>query len=156
MAETEGTGQAPGFYPEPGTGRLRWWDGTQWGAYQDAGVAPAPAGTTGGSDPKTMAMLAHVLGIFTGFIGPLIIYVTQDKDPFVKDQSAEALNFQITVTIGYVVSFVLMIVLIGFLTFFVVWIGSLVLAIMGAMAANRGEWYRYPVNIRFIKSPAPA
>ena len=33
----------------------------------------------------------------------------------------------------------------------IVAIGSLVLYIMAAVAANRGEWYRYPVNIRFVK-----
>ena len=52
--------------------------------------------------------------------------------------------------IGYIVSFVLMFVVIGFFTCFVVWIGGLVLAIMATMAANRGEWYRYPINIRLV------
>ena len=40
--------------------------------------------------------------------------------------------------------------IIGFLLFFVVWIGGLVLAIIATMAANRGEWYRYPINIRMV------
>jgi uncharacterized Tic20 family protein len=152
-------GQAPpGWHPDPASGRMRWWDGQQWGPFQDegaGGAAPAPMAATGaGGNPRTMAMLAHVLGIFTGFIGPLIIYATQSNngDPFVKDQSAEALNFHICVSIAYVVSFVLMIVLIGFLTFFVVWIGAIVFSIMGAIAANKGEWYRYPISYRFVKA----
>jgi hypothetical protein len=102
-------------------------------------------------DGKTMAMLAQLLGIFTGFLGPLIIYlINGEKDPFVRHHSAEALNFQITLVIAYVVSFVLMLVLIGFVLFFVVWIGSIVLMIMATLAANRGEWYRYPINIRLV------
>jgi Protein of unknown function (DUF2510)/Phospholipase_D-nuclease N-terminal len=32
---------APGWYPEPGTGVLRWWDGVQWTA---ARQAPPPPG----------------------------------------------------------------------------------------------------------------
>ena len=46
-------GAAPGWYPEPGTGRLRWWDGRAWGDYRDAPppmppVAPASFGPPAG------------------------------------------------------------------------------------------------------------
>lgn len=98
-----------------------------------------------------MALLAHVLTLFTGFIGPLIIYlVARDDQPFIKHHAAEALNFQITVVIGYVISFVLMFVVIGFVTFAAIWVAAIVFAIIAAIAANRGEWYRYPVNIRLV------
>jgi uncharacterized Tic20 family protein len=142
--------QAPaGWYPDP-SGQMRWWDGQQWGQVQASATSatPAQASTT---DPKTMAMLAQLLGIFTGFLGPLIIYlINGEKDPFVRHHSAEALNFQITILIGYVISFVLMLVLIGFLTFFVIWIASIVFMIQATIAANRGEWYRFPINIRLV------
>ena len=135
----------PGWYPDQ-QGAMRWWDGQQWGA-----TAPVPATTGGGTDPKTLAMLAQLLGIFIGFLGPLIIYlVSGDSDRFVKHHSAEALNFHLTVLIGYMVSFVLMLVLIGFLLFFVIWILALVFSIQATIAANRGEWYRYPINIRMV------
>jgi uncharacterized Tic20 family protein len=134
----------PGWYPDQ-QGAMRWWDGQQWGA-----TAPVPMAATG-TDPKTLAMLAQLLGIFTGFLGPLIIYlVSGDKDRFVKHHSAEALNFHLTVLIAYMVSIVLMLVLIGFLLFFVVWILALVFSIQATIAANRGEWYRYPINIRMV------
>jgi uncharacterized Tic20 family protein len=134
----------PGWYPDQ-QGAMRWWDGQQWGA-----TAPVPMAATG-TDPKTLAMLAQLLGIFTGFLGPLIIYlVSGDKDRFVKHHSAEALNFHLTVLIAYLVSFVLMLVLIGFLLFFVVWVLALVFSIQATIAANRGEWYRYPINIRMV------
>jgi uncharacterized Tic20 family protein len=140
----------PGWYPDP-NGQLRWWDGQQWGEVQGQVPQTQAAATTSSTDPKTMAMLAQLLGLLTGFIGPLIIYVINgDKDPFVKHHAAEALNFHLTVLIAYVVSFVLMLVLIGFLTFFVVWIAAVVLSIMPTIAANRGEWYRYPISIRMV------
>ena len=70
-----------------------------------------------------------------GWLGPLIIYLTSGpKDPFVKDQAAEALNFQITIAIGLVVSAMLMIVLIGFVVYPIVW---LVGVIFGVSAAAR-------------------
>jgi len=97
-----------------------------------------------------MATLVHVLAIFTGFIGPLIIYLVKEDDPFVRHHSAEALNFSISVTIAYIVSGILIIVLIGLILLPLVWIGALVFQIQAAMAANRGEWYRYPFNIRMV------
>jgi uncharacterized Tic20 family protein len=142
------TGQTPpGWYPDP-NGQMRWWDGQQWG--QPAQGQP-PATTGSATDPKMLAMLSHLLAIFFGFIPPLVIYLMNgEKDPFVRHHSAESLNFQITVVIGYIVSFVLMLVLIGFVLFFVIWIAGLVFMIQASIAANRGEWYRYPINIRIV------
>ena len=104
------------------------------------------------SDEKTMSLIAHAGGIFFGFLPALIIYLTKgNESAFIKEESREALNFQITLAIGYVVSTVLMIVLIGFLTALAIWVGSLVLMIMAAVAVNNGQSYRYPINIRLVK-----
>jgi uncharacterized Tic20 family protein len=156
---TEPQAQPPGWYPDA-TGQQRWWDGTQWTAQTQAATQVPAAMPYAGQpvvaasnvqDEKTMAMLAQLLGIFTGFVGPLIMYlIAKDDQPFFKHHAAESLNFQITVAIGYVASFLLMLVFIGFLTFFLVWIGAIVLGIMATLAANRGEWYRYPINIRMV------
>lgn len=103
------------------------------------------------SDAKSFAMLVHLLAIFTGFIGPLIIWlVKKDEYPFVDDQGKEALNFQITVTLATLVSCVLVLVCIGYFLLFAIMIIDLVFCIMATIAANRGETYRYPINIRFI------
>lgn len=102
-------------------------------------------------------MLAHLLGIFVGWVGPLIIYlVNGDKDPFVRHHAAEALNFHITVFIAMMVSIALAFVLIGFLLFPIVWILSIVFGIQGAMAAKRGEWWTYPVNLRMVPGAVTA
>jgi len=111
----------------------------------------ALGGSAGTSDPKQMAMLAQLLGIFSGFVGPLIVYLTVGKnDPFVRHHASEALNFQLTVMLGTILSAFLMLILIGFVLIFVVTIGALVYAVLATMAASRGEWYRYPVCIRFV------
>lgn len=102
-------------------------------------------------------MLAHVSAIiaaviFLSFLGPLIVMLVQGpKSDFVRRQAVEALNFQITTYLAAIVSFILIFVLIGIVLIVVVGIGWLVLTIMAAVAANRGEDYRYPVNIRLIK-----
>jgi uncharacterized Tic20 family protein len=103
-------------------------------------------------DAKNMAMLCHLLAIFTGFLGPLIIWlIKKDDTPFVDDQGKEALNFQITVLIAMIVSGLLTFLCIGFILMPAVGIVDLVFCILAAIKASKGEAYRYPVNIRFIK-----
>jgi uncharacterized Tic20 family protein len=105
-------------------------------------------------DDRTMALIAHLSGIIAGFIGPLVIWLINKDKPeksWLVDQSKEALNFQITVAIAYVVGMILTIVLIGFLVCLAVLIGNVVLCIMAGMKANEGVAYRYPFAIRLIK-----
>ncbi|GAA2798178.1 hypothetical protein GCM10020219_081630 [Nonomuraea dietziae] len=45
---------------------------------------------------------------------------------------------------------VLAFVLIGFLLIPVLWIAALIFEVIAAMAANRGENHRYPINITFV------
>ena len=105
-------------------------------------------------DDKTMGMIAHLSGIVAGFIGPLVIWLI-NKDKTDKDwligQAKEALNFQITLVIAYIIAGVLMFVLIGMLLIPVIVIANLVLCIMAGMKANNGEDYRYPFALRLIK-----
>lgn len=105
-----------------------------------------------------MAMLAHLLGIVTGFLGALIIWlVKKDVSPFVDDQGKEALNFQIAVLIVMVALGVFSVVtfgigaLLAFPLMMVVGVANLVFCILAGVAANNGQHYRYPVTIRLIK-----
>lgn len=105
-------------------------------------------------DDRTMAMIGHLSGIVAGFIGPLIIWlINKDKTDkgWLNDQAKEALNFQITIFIAYIVAGLLTIVLIGMLLIPVILIANLVLCIMAGMKANEGVDYRYPFAIRLIK-----
>jgi uncharacterized protein len=101
-------------------------------------------------DSITMGMLCHLLGIFTGFVGPLIIWlIKKDSSPFVDDQGKEALNFQITAliaTIGSIFGFCFM-----HIVFIVVQVARLVFSIIATVEASKGVAYRYPVTLRLIK-----
>ena len=115
---------------------------------------PQDATTTAPSkDECTLAMLAHLLCIFVGFWAPLIIWLTQkdSNKPFATEQAKEALNFQITMFIGFFIAWVSMILLIGFLLFPALLIANIVLCIMAAIKANEGVAYRYPFALRLIK-----
>lgn len=103
------------------------------------------------SDELTMGMLCHLLLIITGFIGPLVVWlVKKDESKFVDHHGKEALNFLITVIIALVVSWLLCFILIGFVLLPAVGITALVFEILATVAAQKGEWYRYPFCIRFI------
>jgi len=94
--------------------------------------------TTASSDDKTMAMLAHLGGIVLGFIPALVIWlIKKDQgETFAVRQAKEALNFQITMIIAFVVAGALMMVLIGFLLVPALVILNLVFCILGGVAAG--------------------
>jgi len=105
----------------------------------------------GSSDENNLAMIAHILGIVIGFVGPLVIYLTAKDKPFAYSQSKEALNFQITVVIAWLACAVLSFIGIGFILYPAVWVVNLIFSIMAAMAASKGEAYQYPFAIRLVK-----
>jgi uncharacterized Tic20 family protein len=119
--------------------------------YPQAGLAGPlePAGATSRSN----AALAHWLGL-VGFFGPLIIMVTSGaRDPFVRAHAVEALNFQLTVIIGWLIVGVVNAVTCGlaFPLIFLLLVPVIIYSIQGANAANRGEMFRYPWTIRMVR-----
>ena len=121
---------------------------------ESAGPSGSQPGGEGGAPAKeerTMALLAHLLGIVIGFVGPLIIWlIKKDESPFIDDQGKEALNFQLTVLIALVVSSALTFVVIGCFLLPLVAVVNVVFCIIAAIRANEGQRYRYPVTIRMI------
>ncbi|WP_426700536.1 DUF4870 domain-containing protein [Rhodanobacter sp. Col0626] len=126
------------------------------------GVPPA--------DQRQWAMFAHLsallgailTGAFGGgwgcFIGPLIIWlVKKDTMPFVDDQGKEALNFNITVAIAFLVLLLLSVMTFGIglviavPLWIIIGIAWLVFTIIAAIKANEGVQYRYPFTLRLIK-----
>ncbi|HJR13412.1 MAG TPA: DUF4870 domain-containing protein [Rhodanobacteraceae bacterium] len=130
---------------------------------------PPPAGAPPTAEERQWAMFAHLsalLGAFvTGwiggwgwFLGPLIIWlVKKDTMPFVNDQAKEALNFNITIAIIFVILTILGFATlgVGFLLalplMIIIGIVALVFIILAAVKANEGVAYRYPFALRLIK-----
>lgn len=98
------------------------------------------------SDARMWSLFAHIGGLLTTFVVPLVIYVIyKDRDPFIRRHAAQALNFQIIIAIAYFVSSLLLIVVIGGFTYLIAFALSVCFSIMAAMAANKGEEYTYPM-----------
>ena len=103
-------------------------------------------------EEKGQATLVWVLSIFFGFIPSLIFFLIAKDKPFVHRHAAMALTVTIVCTIGWVIGIVLTAVLIGLLVLPVVGIYALVVCIMGAMAANKGEEYNPPIAAGMAKA----
>ncbi|MDX1530284.1 MAG: DUF4870 domain-containing protein [Rhodothermales bacterium] len=110
-------------------------------------------------DARNWAMIIH-LSALVGFLGngigflaaPLIIWlVKRDEDPFIDEQGKEALNFQITMAILWIVAVILVFVLVGIFCLLPLALLELVLPIVAGLRAREGESYRYPFTIRFIQ-----
>lgn len=102
-------------------------------------------------DKCNLGMLAHLLGIFTGFVGALILWlVRKDQGGFAAGEAREALNFQITMAIAVAASILLKFVLIGFLLFPIIFVVDFIFCVMAAISASKGKAYRYPFALRLV------
>ncbi|KRE30727.1 DUF4870 domain-containing protein [Agromyces sp. Soil535] len=119
----------------------------------DPNVPPAPA-TAAPLTPEQdiqWGSFAHLGGIL-GFLPSLIIWlVFKDRGSFTDTEAKEALNFQITLIFGYVISTILLVVFIGAVLMWAVWIVGVVFSIIAFLQAKDGKHYRYPFAIRLIK-----
>lgn len=153
-------------------GGQRWWDGAQWGQFAPhpaAAYTPATAAQPQSMEEsgKTVAIFCHVGHFLLNVFLALIFRVTEgDKNPYVKHHATEALNFQLTqliLTFGLmIVGIPLAIVTAGIFlillipAFILIVILGIVWTIQGAIAASRGEWYRYPFSFRMVSGARPA
>ncbi|WP_404382019.1 DUF4870 domain-containing protein [Knoellia locipacati] len=140
--------------------------GYQQPSYQQPGPAyPAQATAYGQQvlDPaqqRQWGMLSHLIPLIAmvlsagllGFVGSLIIYVMyKDRGAFVRQHAANSLNIQIMTGIVLLISFPLMLVLVGFVTYFIALAIAFVLHIIGALRANEGQQWNPPLTPSFVK-----
>lgn len=103
------------------------------------------------SDDKNIVVLTHLGGILFSFLPGLIVWLLKkDDSPYIGENAREALNFQITLMIAYFISWILAFILIGFVLIGVLWLANIIFSIMAAVAASKGESYRYPLALRLI------
>jgi len=113
--------------------------------------------TTYTKDETKWAAICHLSALagyvipFGHFAGPLIVYLAKRKTlPLVADQGKEALNFQISMTIYFVVAGLLTVVFIGGILAVALFVMHLVLIVLAAIRTSRGLPYRYPLTIRLL------
>ena len=110
------------------------------------------------SEIKNWSMACH-LSALVGFliplgalIGPLVVWLMKrDEMVEVAEQGRDSLNFQLTMLIAYVVSFVLVFIGIGLLLLPLVGLFSLVMIIIATVKASEGKRFIYPLSLQLIK-----
>lgn len=114
-------------------------------------AAPAASAPLTPAEDKQWASFAHLGGIL-GFLPSLIIWlVFKDRGAFTNTEAKEALNFQITILIAYIVGSILSIVLIGVFISLAAWVVAIIFSVLGFLKAKDGTAYRYPFALRLIK-----
>ncbi len=107
---------------------------------------------------KDWGMYCH-LAVFLGviipagnIIGPLVIWLMKkDEYESVNDQGREVVNFQITLTIAFAVSYILSFIFIGYILMGILFVIGLVYTILGIIKSSDGILFRYPYSYKFIK-----
>ena len=137
------------------------------------GGEPPSAGPPGGGPPmgapqpgqqplspdqeRLWAMLAHLLSfvaayIALGFLAPLIVLLLfGSRSGYVRAHAVESLNFNLSWLLYAVVSVLLSFIGIGILLLIALGLAYLVLIVIASVRANAGEFFRYPLTIRFIR-----
>jgi uncharacterized membrane protein len=122
-----------------------------------------------------MATLAHALQVVGWWIAPLVIFLVQRKSRFVSFHALQALLLQIAYMVlmcGFVIVWIVTIFAtvvhqgtdksgpppaffilmpVAWLGFMGLWILVLVIAIVYAIKAGRGEWANYPIIGRITR-----
>ncbi len=147
-------GEIPGQHPrgQPAYG--------QPPAQNPYGQQPPPAQQPGAGgltpDERTWGGAAHWSALVAAllalaFLGPLLVFLVKGNDsPWIRRQSVESLNFQLSILIYAIVSAVLLLVLVGFVLLPLVGLFWLIFTIIGSVKGVNGEDYRYPLTIRMV------
>lgn len=110
-------------------------------------------------DEKTWGLIAHLsplVGyiIVFSFLGPLIVWaIKKDQSEFVRKAALEALAFNIGM---FVIAVILVIITfvtcgIGGILLLPFAIYNILMMVMGAIRANEGKVFEYPVTSQFVK-----
>jgi uncharacterized protein len=98
-----------------------------------------------------LSQLANVIFFPIGIVVPIVIWQTQkDKIPALDAHGKMVANWMISSVIYGVVSVVLCFVLVGFFLLLALAVCGVVFPIVGAIKANNGELWDYPLTIKFL------
>jgi uncharacterized protein len=99
-----------------------------------------------------LSQLANLIIPPVGLIAPIVLWqMKKDEMPGLDEHGKMVTNWIISSVIYGAVSVVLAFVLIGFLLLIALGILGIVFPIIGGIKANNGEYWEYPLTIKFLK-----
>lgn len=121
------------------------------GRFEGSASAPLPLTP---SEDRQWATIAHFGGILGCIPSGIIYLVYRDRGPFTAQESKEALNFTLPLTVLALLSNLLMLIpVIGGVFAIIavaIWVYVTVSGVVAGIEVNRGRPYRYPINLRLI------
>jgi uncharacterized Tic20 family protein len=102
---------------------------------------------------RTYSMFEHLtlLVHIPIFLALILWLIKRDRSPFVDDHGREAVNFQISLVIYYLIGIATTVFCgVGAAVIVATYILGIVGMILAAIAANKGRYYRYPACIRLL------
>lgn len=117
---------------------------------------PGPPQMFWGMTENTYCMLMHLSQLLNfsgaGIILPIVMWaVNKDQSQTIDRHGKNILNFIISMFIYAMISAILIFVIVGIFTLIAVAILMFVFPIIAAVKANNGEYWAYPLCIRFFK-----
>lgn len=110
-----------------------------------------------GMDENGFCLLLHLAGFanvvvpFGGLVLQLVMWTTnKDASPIIDAHGKNVLDWFISALIYGLISAVLCLVIIGIPMLIALFVCDVVFRIMGAVKANNGVVWRYPLSIRFL------
>jgi uncharacterized protein len=99
-----------------------------------------------------LSQLANLIIPPVGLIAPIVLWqMKKDEMPALDAHGKMVTNWIISSVIYGAVSVVLAFVLVGFFLLLALGILSVVFPIIGGIKANNGEFWEYPLTIKFLK-----
>jgi uncharacterized Tic20 family protein len=121
-------------------------------------MQPQPQMSLQTPDQKQMGLFLHLSQLLNcilppaGIVVPIVLWqIKKNEMPALEAHGKMVTNWLISSFIYFAASLVLTIVLIGILGLVAVGIMSVVFPVIGAIKANNGEFWEYPLTIKFLK-----
>ena len=125
------------------------------GISQSSVTTAAPtvaAASTLPNDLQTLVVLVHLSGLIGSFLVPLLVYFSRPvRDDVLALAAKEALNFQITLALAWLIAMATVLVLVGLLFLPLLVLISIGMPIWAAVLSARGETVRYPLILRLVR-----
>jgi len=100
-----------------------------------------------------LSQLANIILFPIGIIAPILIWqLNKDKIPALDAHGKMVMNWMLSTIIYVIASVILIFVfLIGLIPLVGLMIAGIAFPIIGAVKANNGEFWEYPLTIKFLK-----
>lgn len=116
---------------------------------------------TSSENDRSYATFQHVVPLIAHFAGPIVVPIIaavimwqlKKEQPFLDDHGREATNFQISIALYTLVIIPIAAIItcgVGAVLYIPLIALNIYGAVRAAMAANKGEYFRYPMCLRLV------